>query len=235
MEEMYDVFTKEGEYLGSRPASVCRNNDDLGFYYKTVRIILLNENNEILIQKRSSSVSYCPLKWELSSSGHVKSGESVLEAAIRETKEELGVLLDANNMKLIHSSIMGNALSHTYIARIKNSTEFNLQKEEVEEVKYVSLYEFKNIIYTDDFTPKENGYFEFLLNYFITTLKMDDRDIIKRSVDEKNLTKSMDEINKDDNVKEGMELDGSLRIIDFVIAVLLLILVGIVIYCVIKL
>ena len=234
MEEMYDVFTKDGEFLGTRPASVCKG-DDPGFYYKVVRIILLNENNEILIQRRSSNVNYCPLKWELSASGHVDRGENELDAAIRETKEEIGVSLDANNMKLIHTSINRNALTYTYIARIKNTTEFTLQKEEVEEVKYVSLYEFKNIIYTDEFTPKENGYFEFLLNYFITTLKMDDRDIIKRNVDENKLTKSMDEINKDDNVKEGMELDSSLRIIDYVIAVLLLVLVGIVVYSIIKL
>ena len=233
MEEMFDVYTKEGEFLGTRPASICKS-DNPGFYYKVVRIILLNENNEILIQKRSSNVNYCPLKWELSASGHVDRGENELEAAIRETREEIGVSLNANNMKLIHTSINKNALTYTYIARIKNTTEFTLQKEEVEEVKYVSLYEFKNIIYTDDFTPKENGYFEFLLNYFITTLKMDDRNLIKRNVDENKLTKSMDKINNDDNVKEGMELESSLKVIDFVITILILLLVGIVVYCVIK-
>ena len=47
MEEMYDVFTKEGEYLGTRPASICESENP-GFYYKIVWTILLNENNEIL-------------------------------------------------------------------------------------------------------------------------------------------------------------------------------------------
>lgn len=234
MEEMFDVFTKEGEYLGTRPASVCRS-DNPGFYYKVVRVILLNENNEILIQKRSNNLVTYPGLWEVSSSGHVDQGENELDAAIRETKEELGVLLDVNNIKLIHKSINKNALTYTYIARIKNSTQFTLQKEEVDEVKYVSLYEFKNIIYTDEFTPKEDGYFEFLLHYFINTLKMDDRDIIKRSINEKDLVKSMDKINNDDNVKEGIELEGSLKIIDIVITLLLILIVGIVIYAVIKL
>ena len=234
MEEMYDVYTKDGEFLGTRPASICKSENP-GFYYKVVRIILLNEDNEILIQKRSSNVKYCPLKWELSASGHVDPGENELEAAIRETKEELGVSLDANNMKLIHTSINKNALTYTYIARIKNSTNITIQKEEVAETKYVSLYEFKKIIYSPDFTPKENGYFEFLLDYFINKLKMDDRNIIKRNVNEDNLSKSMESINRDDNVKEGMELEGSLKIIDFIITLLILVLIGIVIYCVIKL
>jgi isopentenyldiphosphate isomerase len=233
MEEMFDVFTKEGEYLGTRPASVCRSENP-GFYYKVVRVILLNENNEILIQKRSNNVVTFPGLWEVSASGHVDQGENELDAAIRETKEEVGVLLDANNIRLIHTSINKNALTYTYIARIRNNTQFTLQKEEVDEVKYVSLFEFKNIIYTDEFTPKENGYFEFLLNYFINTLKMDDRDIIKRSINEKDLVKSMDKINEDDNVKEGIELEGSLKIIDIVITLLLLLLVGIVIFAIIK-
>lgn len=233
MEEMYDVYTKDGEFLGTRPASVCKSENP-GFYYKVVRIILLNENNEILIQKRSALVKYCPLKWELSASGHVDVGENELDAAIRETKEELGVSLDANNIKLIHTSINKNALTYTYIARIKNSTEFTLQKEEVEEVKYVSLFEFKKIIYEEDFTPKENGYFEFLLNYFVNELNMDDRDIIKRDINENDFVKSMDDIDNDANVKEGHELEGSLRIIDIVITLLLCLLVGIVVYCIIK-
>lgn len=230
---MYDVFTKEGEYIGTRPM-VHDNPDNPEFFYKVVWIILLNEKNEILIQKRSSNLKSFPGKWELSSSGHVDAGENELDAAIRETKEELGVSLDKNNIRLIKTYIHQDAITYTYMARIKDTTEFTLQKDEVEEVKYVSLYEFKNLIYTDDFVLRNRDYYEFLLNYFIKTLNMDDRDIIKRDVSN-NFSKSMDQINNDENVREGIELDNSLKIIDYVIAVLLLILVGIVIYSIIKL
>lgn len=234
MEEMFDVFTKEGEFLGTRPASVCRSKDP-GFYYKVVWTIILNEDNEILVQKRSDSIVSNPGKWEFSSTGHVDQGENEFDACIREAKEEIGVSLSKENVKLIDTRTFGNQLAYTYITRIKNSTEFKLQESEVSEVKFVSLHDFKNMIYSDEFVYREKDYNEFLLNYFINTLKMDDRDIIKRNVDENNLIKSMDEINKDDNVKEGIELDNSLKIIDYVIAVLLLILVGIVIYSIIKL
>lgn len=233
MDKMYDVFTKDGEYIGTRPM-VHDNPDNPEFFYKVVWIILLNEKNEILIQKRSNSLKSFPGRWELSSSGHVDAGENELDAAIRETKEELGVSLDKNNIKLIKTYIHKDAITYTYIARIKNTTEFTIQKEEVEEVKYVSLFEFKNLIYTDDFVLRNRDYYEFLLNYFINTLKMDDRDIIKRDVSN-NFSKSMDQINNDENVREGLELDNSLKIIDYVVAVLLMILVGIVIYCIIKL
>ncbi len=234
MEEMYDVFTKEGEFLGTRPASVCKS-DNPGFYYKVVWTIILNENNEILVQKRSNIMNSSPNKWELSSSGHVDQGENELDACIREAKEELGVSLSKENVKLIDTRTFENELAYTYITRIKNTTEFKLQESEVSEVKFVSLHDFKNMIFSDDFVYRDKEYHEFLLNYFINTLKIDDRNIIMRNVDENKLSKSMDEINKDDNVKEGMELDSSLRIIDYVIAVLLLVLVGIVIYSIVKL
>ena len=203
MEKVLDVYTKDGEYLGTRPVTMF-SNEELDFYYKTVRVLLLNENNEILIQKRADNVIYCPGKWEFSASGHVEVGENELDAAIRETKEEIGVSLDKNSIKLINISTNKNALAHTFIGRIKNSTKFTLQKEEVSEVKYVSLYDFKNLIYTDDFVPKEKSYYEFLLDYLVNTLKIDDRNIIKRQVNGENFSKSMDSINEDDNVKDGM-------------------------------
>jgi isopentenyldiphosphate isomerase len=234
MEKVFDVYTKDGEYLGTRPVTMF-SEEEPEFYYKTVRVLLLNEDNEILIQKRADTVNYCPSKWEFSASGHVEVGENELDAAIRETKEEIGVSLDKNSIKLINVSTNKNALAHTFIGRIKNSTKFTLQKEEVSEVKYVSLYDFKNLIYTDEFVPKEKSYYESLLDYLVNTLKIDDRNIIKRQINENDLVKSMDSISEDENVKEGMELDSSLKIIDIVIALLLCLLVGIVVYCIIKL
>lgn len=232
MKDMYDVFTKDGEYLGTRPLTEF-NKDNPEFYFKIVWIILLNENDEILIQKRSDNLEVCPGKWEISASGHVDSGENELDAAVRETKEEVGVSLDKNNIKLIKRYIHKDAITDTYIARIRNNTNITLQKEEVADAKWISLYEFKNLIYTDDFVPRDREYYEFLLNYLIVDLKIDDRNIIKRNNNE-SLSKSMDKIENDDNVKEGIELESSLKIIDFVITILILLLIGIVIYCVLK-
>lgn len=233
MDKLYDVFTKDGEYLGTRTI-INHDSSNPEFYHKIVWILLLNENNELLIQKRNNDLSRYPGLWELSASGNVECGENELDAAIRESKEELGVSLDKNNIKLVKTYIHKDAITYTYMARIKNDTKFTLQKEEVNEVKYISLYEFKNLIYSDNFVPRNKDYYEFLLNYLINVLKIDDRNIIKRNVNEENLVKSMDTINNDDNVKEGMELEGSLKIIDFIITLLILLLIGIVIYCVIK-
>ena len=45
-------------------------------------------NGEILLQQRSHKKIIHPLLWDVSTAGHIDAGESFLEAALRETKEE---------------------------------------------------------------------------------------------------------------------------------------------------
>ena len=50
----------------------------------------MNSNDEILVQKRSPKKETFPNLWAISVAGHVRSGETSIEAAIREIKEEIG-------------------------------------------------------------------------------------------------------------------------------------------------
>lgn len=59
-------------------------------YGQTVRGILYNENNEILLLKRHSKSRTNPDKWELPG-GKVDPGEFFDEALVREFKEETGL------------------------------------------------------------------------------------------------------------------------------------------------
>lgn len=71
-----------------------------GKYHKEVALILLNDKGEILLQKRSSTKEIEPNKWAWHG-GHVIAGETSKEAIIRETKEELGLTLSKNQIKLL--------------------------------------------------------------------------------------------------------------------------------------
>jgi 8-oxo-dGTP pyrophosphatase MutT (NUDIX family) len=49
---------------------------------------------EVLLQLRGPETTYMAGHWATAAAGHVEAGESVLEAAVREAREELGVEID---------------------------------------------------------------------------------------------------------------------------------------------
>ena len=50
--------------------------------------------SEVLLQLRGPETTYMAGHWATAAAGHVEAGESVLEAAVREAREELGVEVD---------------------------------------------------------------------------------------------------------------------------------------------
>ena len=59
--------------------------------HRIVHVIIFNDKNEMALQLRSAKVSFCPNHWSTTVGGHVQSGESYEEAALREFEEELGI------------------------------------------------------------------------------------------------------------------------------------------------
>lgn len=60
------------------------------------------EGYEVLLQKRADSKATWPGFWDISAAGHVDYGESPLDAAMREAKEELGLSLDPARLALLY-------------------------------------------------------------------------------------------------------------------------------------
>lgn len=58
-------------------------------FLSSISLIIKNENNEILLQKRNNTKLW-PNRIALPA-GHIDEGENAYEAAIREAKEELGI------------------------------------------------------------------------------------------------------------------------------------------------
>ena len=52
MEELLDVYTREGKYLGVRTRAEC-HTENPGFYHKPAWTWVYNSKNEILVQKRA--------------------------------------------------------------------------------------------------------------------------------------------------------------------------------------
>ncbi len=63
-----------------------------GLYHRSVLVLVYDHLNRLLIQKRHQSKEVYPGRWDLSATGHVVAGESTVDAAYRELKEEVGVI-----------------------------------------------------------------------------------------------------------------------------------------------
>jgi isopentenyldiphosphate isomerase len=71
-----------------------------GLRHRDVHVWVTN-GSDVLQQQRTWDKSIMPGAWDISVGGHVGAGESYLDAAVRETREELGLPLPAERLKRI--------------------------------------------------------------------------------------------------------------------------------------
>ena len=121
------------------------NNVPNGCYISVVGVVIINENDEILLQKRSRFKRANPSKWGICG-GKVDFGETPLDAGVRETLEEIGILLNKGELKFL--SMDTNEKSHFTVYYVRKNVEVNeceLQEEELVEVRYFKLEELEDL------------------------------------------------------------------------------------------
>ncbi len=128
---------------------------------------------EVLLQKRSAVKDSNPGCYDISSAGHLSSGDIPLDGALRELKEELGVEASPEDFHYVgkhrgtfqapfHGRMFhDNELSNVYILTGHfDEHEFSLQESEVESVRWMDFEECRrqihegtlpNCIYEDEF------------------------------------------------------------------------------------
>lgn len=131
-----------------------------GYYTRNIRVMLRDQHGRVLSQKRSLKKITHPGMWTVAASGHVNAGEKWDVAAIRETKEEVGLSVNLEPIgDFVFKNDDGNKkirqIIYVYQGTIDASTKFVLQAGEVDEVKWFELDELKNLMQDspDDFTP----------------------------------------------------------------------------------
>ena len=104
---------------------------------------------EVLFQKRSQKVDRNAGKWDVAAGGHININESIVDAAIREAKEEIGATINRDHLKLVVTtpSLFANLIMHEFICDYTGQPDdFHFNDEEVSEVKWVPISEFDDFI-----------------------------------------------------------------------------------------
>lgn len=94
--ETFDIVNEQDEVVG---AASQKEVYDQQLTHRIAHVMILNNQGEILLQKRGETCSYLPGFWSTSVGGHVRSGETYEAGAAREAEEELGIKV--SDLKLI--------------------------------------------------------------------------------------------------------------------------------------
>lgn len=86
-EDIFDVVNERDEVIETKLRSVVHAQ---GLLHRAVHVFVFNSRGEIFLQKRSMKKDRQPGVWDSSCSGHVDSGETYDETAVRELGEEWG-------------------------------------------------------------------------------------------------------------------------------------------------
>jgi len=153
--ELIERFTLEGVPTGE-PIERNRAHRE-GIPHCTAHVWIINSRNEILLQKRAACKESHPDLWDVSSAGHITYGQTVLESAVRECYEEIGIDIFPEELVPI-GRIFQEYFNKTtgffdrewvelfILRRDYEISEFTVQIEEVSEVRWFSREHFFSLI-----------------------------------------------------------------------------------------
>lgn len=143
--ELLDFYNEKNEKKGVLERNLVHKNN---LWHREITVWILNEKNEILLQRRSALKKVGANKLSLLA-GHVMAGEKEIDAALRELEEEVGLKVEENNLIFldiyINKQINNNCFSYTYLLKTnKRIEDMVIQIEEVSELKYISIPELED-------------------------------------------------------------------------------------------
>lgn len=172
--EYLDVLNENGEFLGKKRSR--RDCHNLGLWHRVTYGFLFNEYGDVLLQKRSTNKKSWPDLWDVSVSGHISAGEYGKNALKREIEEEIGLIVNINQLEYFASSkshqVVGkkinNHFNDCYIINVDiDIDDLTPLKEEISELKWFTKNQVIRRIHNNfnGLTPKE-GYWNFLLQIY---------------------------------------------------------------------
>lgn len=155
--ELLDVLDENGNKTG-----VTKTKEEIyktGEWFRSVHIWIINDDNELLLQRRSLNKTTYPNLWAVSVSGHVVAGETSMEAVIREIKEEIDIDITIDQCEYLFTirrqNIFDNCINRVYddnyLVRLNiDVNNAKIQQTELNEIRYFNIDNLKIMLENRD-------------------------------------------------------------------------------------
>ena len=148
--EYIDIFDENNNPTGEIKEKTKAHEE--GNFHRTAHIWIMNNKKELLLQKRSPTKKSHPNCWDISGAGHIRARETVIEGAIRELKEELGIEVKETDLKFISvvkstKNPQNQEFGYVYLLESNNKIkDYVFEDDEVSEVKYVYFEDLEKMV-----------------------------------------------------------------------------------------
>lgn len=172
MDEWVDILDETGTPTGE--TALKSEAHRMGWHHPTVHIWCYSRDNRVLLQRRGASKRTFPNLWDVSVAGHIGAGESPISAALREVKEEIGLVIQAEALQKIgifkcvqhhENGIIDAEFHHTFLLELDpDRTALIPQAEEVESLLWFKLEQLLGEIedprFQGNHVPHDREYFK---------------------------------------------------------------------------
>jgi len=172
-DEVCQAYTDYGEPIIDLPLQKASANRGTLHGASHVWIVRTTDSKtEVLLQRRAPNKVTWPNLYDISAAGHINFGESPIQAAIRETQEELGLAISAAELQLlfVHHArlkaapgIIENELQWVYLYITQRDIILHGEDDEVSSLKWISLEQLTAMRRGQQLVPHASVYFESLL------------------------------------------------------------------------
>jgi isopentenyldiphosphate isomerase len=159
-EEWVPLVDENGNVTGKALRSTVHNGSRL--LHPVVHMHILNDNKDMLLQKRPLSKLIQPGKWDTAVGGHISSGESPAEALKKEAYEEMGLV---NFSAVFHKLYIWESNVEAELVYLFSTTDYqsnHVHSDEIDEARFWKPDEIESCLGENVFTPNFEHEFRLL-------------------------------------------------------------------------
>jgi isopentenyldiphosphate isomerase/intracellular septation protein A len=150
-EEWVPLVDGHGKIIGQAPRSQVHNGSKL--LHPVVHLHVINQNKNILLQKRPMSKQIQPGKWDTAVGGHISAGETLEKALQKEAFEEIGLTGFSAKFQKVYRWESEVEAELVYLFTTFDFKNVKVKSDEVEEIRFWTRNQIEKQIGQGVFTP----------------------------------------------------------------------------------